>query len=150
MIDIVAIRVEVREGFPDTEIIINCPRNDDSIARIVAVIHALDQKLLGRRDGRVEVIDWHEVLYLESVDKHAFIYTPASVYETELRLYEFEDQFANVGFFRTSKSQIVSLARVASLRPEFGGRMELTMDNGERLIVSRKYVKPLKERLGLR
>ncbi len=34
------------------------------------------------------------------------------------------------------------------MKPEFGGTMQVTMNNGERLNVSRQYAKQIKEKLG--
>lgn len=142
-------KIEVREGYPEVDILIRCPQDGPAIQRIVSLLASLDQHLRGLKDGQTHVIDWPDVLYLESVDKRTFIYTAQAVYETPLKLYEAEERFDMTSFFRSSKSQIVNVARIASLRPEFGARLELTMDNGERLLVSRTYAKALKERLGL-
>ena len=119
------------------------------VRQIVSAIQSLDRKLIGVRDGRTSVVDWRDVLYLESVDKRCFIYTADQVLETPLTLREVEERFDGTGLFRCSKSQIVNLLHLTSLRPEFGSRLELVMKNSERLIVSRKYAKPLKERLGV-
>ena len=77
-------------------------------------------------------------------------YTAHDVYETPLKLYEIEECLADTGFFRISKSQIINILRITSLCPDFGGRIEVMMENGEKLIVSRQYSKSLKERLGLK
>ena len=45
------------------------------------------------------------------------------------------------------RSCIVNFCRIRSIRPEFGGRMLLTMENGEKLYVSRQYAVELKEKL---
>ena len=71
------------------------------------------------------------------------------MYETPLRLYELEDRLAGVDFFRSSKSMVISLNHVRSIRPELGGRLQLTMSNGEKLFVSRQYAGTLRGMLGL-
>jgi len=72
------------------------------------------------------------------------------VYELPLKLYELEEILASAGFIRSAKSQVLNLYKIDSLCPDFGGRIEVTMQNGERLIVSRQYAKQLKERLGIK
>jgi len=141
--------IEVHEGFPSTAVVINCPQKSADIQKIISLLQSLDRKIYGVRNGQTHAIDWRDVLYVESVDKHCFVYTAGAVYETSLKLYEFEERYADLGFFRASKAQIVNVARIATLRPEFGSRMELVMENGEKLIVSRQYTHMLKERLGL-
>ena len=67
-----------------------------------------------------------------------------------LKLYEIEEWLSGGSFFRNSKSQVVNLKKIKSLCPEFGGRIEAVLENGEILMVSRQYSKSLKERLGLK
>lgn len=143
-------KVEIHEGFPDIEIVINCPQASDEIHKIESMLHTYDKKLSGAKDGQTHLVDRQDVLYFESVDKRCFICTADDTYETPLRLYEIEGLLAELGFIRCSKSQIVNIAKIASLCPDFGGRMEIVMEDGEKLIVSRQYAKSLKERLRLK
>jgi len=140
-------RVRIEEGFPDVEIVIRCPNADEEIVSWAARLHTGDDKWVGMRDGVTHLIDRSDVLYFESVDKHSFIYTVDCVYQTPLRLYEVE---TTAGFFRSSKSQIVNIAKIVSLCPDLGGRLEVYLTSGERLIISRHYAKALKERLSLK
>jgi DNA-binding LytR/AlgR family response regulator len=84
------------------------------------------------------------------VDKRCFLYTADDVFETSLKLYEIEEVLADMGFFRNSKSQILNIAKIESLCPELGGRIEAIMENGYQLIVSRQYAKIFKEKVGLK
>lgn len=82
------------------------------------------------------------------MEKRTFLYTDREVYETPLRLYELEDRLESCDFFRASRSSIINFNQIQSLKPEFGGTMQVTMTNGERLNVSRQYAKQIKEKLG--
>ena len=88
------------------------------------------------------------ILYIDTVEKKTFLYTEEEVYETPLRLYELEGRLESCDFFRASRSSIINFNRIQSLKPEFGGTMQVTMTNGERLNVSRQYAKQIKEKLG--
>ena len=89
------------------------------------------------------------MLYIDTVDRGTFLYTAGGVYETRLRLYELEGQLAGWDFVRVSKSVIVNFGQVKSLRPDFGGRLRLTMSNGEVVVANRQYVPDIKKKLGL-
>ena len=89
------------------------------------------------------------MLYIDTVDRRTFLYTSGGVYETPLKLYELSDRLASADFFRAGKSVVVNFRQIQSLRPELGGRMRLTMSNGELVFVSRQYVPEVKRRLGL-
>jgi len=144
------LKVTVEEGFPEVEVVIRCPSESGETERIASALCGLDARLSGTLDGQTCLIDPHDVLYFESVDKRCFIYTATEAYETGRRLFEIADQLSQAGFFRSAKSQIVNIAKITSLRPDFDGRLELVMEDGEKLIVSRKYARGLKERLGLK
>jgi hypothetical protein len=144
------LKIEVREGCADVEVIINCPTATDEILLMVSLLQSSQQRMPCTKDGTTYFIDKHDALYFESVDKHCFLYTASEVYETPLRLYELEDLLKDDGFIRTSKSQILNMIKIGSLCPDFGGRVEAVLENGEKLIVSRQYARQLKERLGLK
>ncbi|MCL2471840.1 MAG: LytTR family transcriptional regulator DNA-binding domain-containing protein [Propionibacteriaceae bacterium] len=144
------VHVEIEEGFPDLTVIVRCPENGPEVAALLACLRDDGGKLPGVKDGVTHLIDYRDVLYFESVDKRSFIYTATQVYETPLRLYQIEERLTDTGFFRSSKSQIVNIAEITALCPDFAGRMEVVLSNGERIIISRHYARALKERLALR
>lgn len=116
---------------------------------MLAVLHSFDKSLIGTKDGQAFVIDAADVLYFDSVDKRTFLYTQSDVLETPLRLYELEEQLSGGSFFRASKSTIINISKISSLRPELSGKFEVTLSNAEKLYVSRQYVPELKNKLGL-
>ncbi|MEM8584614.1 MAG: LytTR family DNA-binding domain-containing protein, partial [Bacteroidota bacterium] len=52
-------------------------------------------------------------------------------------------------FFRINRAQIVNLKEVDQILPWLGGRLQLTLKNGEKLEVSRRQTAKLKERYSL-
>ena len=143
------IHIQEEPGLAETEVVIRCPRTDGQVARMLALLRVFDQKLTGVRDGETFLLEAAEVLYIDTVDRRTFLYTAGGVYETPLKLYELSDRLASVDFFRAGKSVVVNFRQIQSLRPELGGRMRLTMSNGELVFVSRQYVPEVKRRLGL-
>lgn len=146
-----AVRITINEdeALDELEVIINCSHADDRVLKIIASLRSLDNKLIGIKDEQTFLLNPGSVLYMESVDKRAFIYCLKEVYETPLRLYELEEKLSGSGFFRASKSTIINLSQVRSLRPDLGGRLLVTMNNGEKMLVSRQYASNIKEKLGL-
>jgi DNA-binding LytR/AlgR family response regulator len=134
----------------ETEIAITCNHLTPEIEKIISMLRMIDMKLTGMKDGETCLIDAAKVLYMESVDKKTFIYTESAVYESSLKLYELEAQLERSGFFRASKSCIIHLKQIKSLRADLNRRIKVTMLNGEQLIVSRGYAEELKERLGVK
>ena len=87
------------------------------------------------------------MLYIDTADKRAFLYTPGRVYESALRLYELEEALAGLEFCRASRSCLVNFRHVRSIRPELGGRLLVTVEGGERLYVSRQCAPVWREKL---
>ena len=142
--------IEIIEGSPSTHITIHCPEITPEIRKLEALLYSHEKKLSCTKDGTTFLIHANDVLYFESVDKQTFLYTEADIYELPQKLYMLEEMLADSGFIRSAKSQILNTYKIASLCPDFGGRIEAVMAGGEKLIVSRQYAKQLKERLGLR
>ncbi len=133
----------------ETEVIINCREADEHILKMISSLRVYDSKLIGSKDGETYVLNTEKILYIDTVDKKTFIYGENDYYETGLRLYELEDKLLADDFLRATKSSIINFNKIKALRPEFGGRMLITMDNGEKLFVSRQYVPSFKKKLGI-
>ena len=132
----------------ENEALILCrDADDDEVQRALSLLGQLGMQLTGKKDGVTVPIGIEEILYFESVDKKTFIYTETDVLETPLRLYMLEERLINSSFFRASKNAIINLNKIASLKPEFGGRMEATLTSGERIMISRQYLPTLKNKL---
>lgn len=134
-------------SFPETEVIINCPHADEDILRLVAMLRIHQRKLVGTLNGEQHLLDVKDILYIDTADKRTFLYTEKTVYESALRLYELEDSLRELDFLRAGRSAIVNFRRIKSIRPELGGRLVVTMDNGEQVYVSRQYAGEMKEKL---
>ncbi len=143
------VTVEECPGLEQTEVDIRCPRLDAQLSRLVNLLRLSDARLTGEKDGETCILDGADVLYIDTVDRGTFLYTEEGVYQTRLRLYELEEQLTSWEFVRVSKSAIVNFGQVRSLRPDFGGRMRLTMSNGEVVVANRQYVPAIKAKLGL-
>ena len=73
--------------------------------------------------------------------------TAKNVYDTRQKLYEIEEILADKAFLRISKSVVVNLMKIKALKPAMNGRFSAVLSNGEEVIISRKYVPSLKEKI---
>ena len=90
------------------------------------------------------IVALEDIFYIESVDKKTFIYTKEKVLSTEKRLYELEALLEDRNFFRCSKSVIINLSKVVKLKPEITRNILATLENGEVVVISRRYAGELK------
>ena len=103
----------------------------------------------GYRDGDLYRIKLSDIYWFEVVDNNSFIYTKNDMYESREKLYEFEQFCVRSSLFRCSKSMIVNADKIDYIRPSLSGRFEAVLSNGEKIIVSRKYVSDLKNLFGI-
>lgn len=134
----------------ENEVILRCPALDEEMLGVLSLLRSGLQRLCVWDDSRqTTLLTPHEVVYCETVDDRVFVYTGQAMYQTALSLGELESRYGSLGFFRAGKSAVVNLHRIRSLASREAGRIQATLETGERLMVSRRYAPLLRERLGL-
>lgn len=142
--------IQIVEHIKETlQVVIRCRKADEEIIRLKKHIELFDQKLQARKKDEVCFVNTSDVLYFESVDNRTFLYTQDDVMEIKRRLYELELILSDQNFVRISKSQIVNISKIRSLKPELNRTILATMCNGERLSISRKYVQSIRNLLSI-
>ncbi|MBI9012633.1 MAG: LytTR family transcriptional regulator DNA-binding domain-containing protein [Clostridiales bacterium] len=140
--------IEEVQNNQEEEIIIRCHEVNNDLLELVNNLKKRNAYLIGYKDNEIHRIKKSDVYYIEAVDNRVFIYCNKQVYESKLKLYEFESKFGS-DFFRASKSTILNITVISSLRPSVSGRFKASLKNGENVEISRKYVPILKSKLGL-
>lgn len=141
--------VQEDESLHDIEVSILCPKVDHRVRRIIEATEIENMKLAGMSEGYLCMVSINEVLYAETVDSSTFLYTPDKVLESGLSLAELESYLESTEFVRATRQMLVNLAHVQGLRPYLNARLELMLDNGERVIASRQFSPAIKKRIGL-
>ncbi|GFH94306.1 putative HTH-type transcriptional regulator [Lachnospiraceae bacterium] len=144
------IAINVNEDVKDIEITISCSHLTPEIEKMLVTLRMLDRQLTASKGEETYLVDVSKVIYLESVDRKTFVYTGDSIYESSLKLYELEEQLYECGFFRASKSCLVQLKYIKSLKADINRKIRVTLENGEQIIVSRQYAEDFKKRLGVK
>jgi len=134
----------------ENEVVLRCREIDQEMLWVLSLLRSGIQRLCVWDEAREAVLlSPREVVYCDSVDERTFVYTADAVYQTALSLAELEGRYGELGLFRAGKSVVVGLHHIRSLRSRPGGRIEATLETGEKLMVSRHYAPLLRERLGL-
>lgn len=143
------ISINVDPNVKDTEITVSCNHLTPEIEKILATLRILNQQLMVTKGEETYIIDVSGIVYVEAVDRKTFVYTRDDYYESKLKLYEMEERLCECGFFRASKSFLVQLRYIKSLKTDLDRKIRLTLENGEQIMVSRQYAEELKNRLGI-
>lgn len=141
--------VEVKVIHPDENeyVKIGCYEKDSRVEEIVKFVKLRQGSIEGIADGEQVSVPIADIFYIESVDDKTFMYLETKVYESHRRLYDLEELTAPYHFIRVSKSMVVNLMKVQSIKPALNGRFICKMQNGEEVIISRKYVPDIKKKL---
>ena len=126
---------------------IGCHKVDSNVKEILHFIKSRQGSVEARKGEDQINIPVVDIYYAEAVDDKVFIYLQKECYQSKSKLYELEEILNKRRFIRISKSVIVNLMKVESIRPALNGRYLCHLKNGEDVIVSRKYVPDLKEKL---
>lgn len=144
------INLDIDGKYDDTEVIIRAPHLNNDIERIVAMMRMIDMQIAVKRDNETFLLDTDKILYVEAVERKTFVYTNTDTYESELKLYEIEQELIERDFLRISKQSIVNLRKIKSLKTDVNRKIRITLQNGEQIVVSRMYSDELRRKLGLK
>lgn len=82
-----------------------------------------------------------DILYFEIVDGVVFAYTVEKIYEVKGRLYQVEEKISRRTICRVSKTMLVNIDHIISVRTALNGRLYARMENGEEILITRRYAK---------
>ena len=109
------------------------------------VMHKGDT-LTGYRQNREKVsVRIEDILYFETVDGLVFAYTVDCVYEIKGRLYQVEEKVNKRNICRASKTMLVNIEHIISVRTALNGRLYARMENGEEILITRRYAKEVED-----
>lgn len=145
----IKISIELIDHTEEEEIRIRCRQVDEEIHEIVNKIKTEPLIILGYHEDKISRIKINDIYYFEAVDGKVFAYCKNTVHEIKHKLYELEELCKEKHCFRASKSTILNIAKISSVRPSISGRFQALLDNGEKVVISRQYVPMLKHKLGL-
>lgn len=126
---------------------IRCHEVTEQVKEIVTFVKSRQGQLTGVIEGEQYEIPVTDVYYVEAVDNTVFIYGQKKVYEARQKLYELEGILREKYFLRVSKSLILNLMKIKSIKPALNGRYSAVLQSNEEIIISRKYVPELKKAL---
>ena len=143
------VTIEEKSKSTEQEVLIRCICHDREIDKLRDHILSFEERLTVSQGKKRILLMGSQILYMESVDKKTFVYDAKEMYETEYRLYELEDMLKKQNFIRISKAVIVNFSKIVTIRPNLNRTLEITLENYEKLHVSRQYAVDIRNLLGI-
>jgi len=136
-----------KKGLQETEIEIKYPEMTERIAQMIRHIRQYDSTIEGFKEDQEYKISLEQVYYIETTDRKTFIYLKNDVYESRKTIQTIESTLEGTTIVRIGKALLLNISALKSLRPYPNHRIMGELLNGENLLVSRRYIEILKERM---
>jgi len=106
-------------------------------------------RVVVKTGGRIRIIPWEQMLYLEAADDYVKIHTAEGVHLKNRTLGFFEQSLPVRHFVRTHRSYLINLQEITRIDPYEKDSHLAILRNGARVPVSRNGYSRLREALGL-
>ena len=136
------------EHLSEIEVLIKYPVENKHVSSIINALTYFNLPILCKSNEKTYHLFPNDIYFIEAYGHKIFIHTKQKTYTSSLKLYQLEEQLKHYFYFRISKSVIVNLKKITSFKAHLNGRLEAILSDQRTVIVSRMYVKELKERLG--
>lgn len=123
----------------DKEISVKKPVKSDKEAEAV----------FGKKNNLMHKIKVENIFYFEALDKKVYAITKNGEYEVSQRLFELEEMYVGRRFMRISKSIVINMDKIASVKMEEDRSCKVFFTSQTSVRVSRNYIKDFRLRIGM-
>src|ERR1043166_6398944 len=118
------------------------PARAEAQAAVLAEMHATAKpmdRLAVKSGGRIRIVRTADIAWIESAHNYVEIHEDKQSHLLRDTISSIEQKLPADKFVRISRSTIVNIEKVKELEPHFYGEYTLTLHNGKRLTLSRRY-----------
>lgn len=126
-------------------VIVEYPEYDRTVERLVSRIKDLNISFTGKADGKTFSIDIPDIYYIENVERKIFLYSKKDIYRFDGTMSDIDSAIADTDLVRISRTCFMNVSHLKEIMQMRNSHLEAVLDNGEKLIVSRKYLKDIKK-----
>ena len=144
------VEIQIHSDYEETKVVIYAKELSEEVHKIQEKLTEwTPQVLSGFYGDRLEIIDPEEILRIYAQDGKVFLKTEEKEYQLRLKLYEIEERLDKKIFVRISRSEIINLKKAVDFDLSYIGTISVKLTNGENSFVSRRYLKKVKQVLGI-
>ena len=134
---------QITEG--EDEVIIRYRQMNDEVEAVASIVQSSGKRIEGYEDGRQLFLLPEQIYYFESVDGTTYAYLKDMVCKVNDSLERLAIRYEDRGMVRCSKSMVINIYKISYLKSETGNRICATMENGEKVMISRRYARILRQ-----
>ena len=143
----VELRLEPKEQ--EVTVVVRAPALTPEVETLLERLKGHQQLVGFAPDGTAVPLEIRDILRLYGEDNGDLAQTADGVYTVRRRLYELSGELEQWRFARISHSEIVNLGQVKALDLTLTGTIRIHLTDGTVCYASRRYVKRIKEVLGI-
>ncbi len=126
-------------------VIVEYPEYDRSVDNLISKIKNMSISFTGKTDGKTVSIDISDIYYIENVERKIFLYSKKDVFRYDGTMSDIETAINDTDLVRISRTCFMNVSHLKEIMQIKNSHLEAVLDNGEKLIVSRKYLKDIKK-----
>ena len=134
----------------EEEVLIYAHEKTQFICDLEAYLSGSAPKLIGYTDDGIATVLSAEGIFCVYVEQdRVYALMEKQTYRIKERLYAAEEYLGD-GFVKINQSCLVNLKKIQKFETTVGGSLMVTLQNGYRDYISRRQLKAVKERMGIR
>ena len=126
-------------------VIVEYPEYDKSVDNLINKIKNMSISFTGKSDGKTVSIDISDIYYIENVERKIFLYSKKDIYRYDGSMADIDSSILETDLVRISRTCFMNVSHLKEIMQIKNSHLEAVLDNGEKLIVSRKYLKDIKK-----
>ena len=133
----------------EPEVVVYAHESSALTQQIEQLVQQNAQILYGYDGQTTQRLQPEEIQCFVAQDNRVFAHTAQKVWQVRQQLYQLEEGYA-AHFVRINRSCLVSVAHIRRFDAGFSGALRVTMNNGYTDYVSRRQIRAVKERMGIK
>ena len=121
-------------------VIVEYPEYDKSVDNLINKIKNMSISFTGKSDGKTVSIDISDIYYIENVERKIFLYSKKDIYRYDGSMADIDSSISETDLVRISRTCFMNVSHLKEIMQIKNSHLEAVLDNGEKLIVSRKYL----------
>ncbi|MGX6402513.1 LytTR family DNA-binding domain-containing protein [Lactiplantibacillus plantarum] len=120
----------------------------DHISNVISQLNLEQEILWCYQDKKIKPVNYKSILVLQTVGTQIEVKTTDNVYYCKSRISQLIEQLPSQ-FIESARGTIINYKEIDHLELLDNGKIDVIMTNNERVQISRRKIKNLKEKLGI-
>lgn len=144
------IKLDIKSIYEEIEVHVCNNSENQEVKELYRTIKSMvDYRLIAYKEDEKKIISCSEIIRIYTQNKKVYVTTISGEYRLRERLYELEQKIDTTQFIRISNSEIVNIKKMNKIDTSMTGTIHLYLDHDIETYVSRRYVRKIKEALGI-